>query len=122
MRIENLEMLEARRKDFAAGLTDEELAEKWGITVGGVRLYRCHKRMLRPPSNGFNCLPREEAESREQDWLNGLDDVEMAKKWFVTVLAVQAYRLKRGWKRGGRGGYRRRKMEVIGDGFKQNGK
>lgn len=104
----DLKMLEARRKDFEAGLTDKELAEKWGITEGSAKIYRHKNRMLRPPKNGVNFLPEEEAKAREQDWLNGLDDEEMAEKWCIHILSVQSYRRKQGWSRGPRGGYRRR--------------
>ena len=39
----NIEMEESRKKDFDSGLSDTELAKKWGISTMGAKLYR-HKK------------------------------------------------------------------------------
>ena len=78
-----------RMKDYEQGLTDSELAGKWGVNVNSVSSWR-HYHSLEATTV---------EEKRKKDFEAGLSLDELAKKWGIAKNSVRVYIKNKGWRR-----------------------
>ena len=79
-----------RKEDLKSGLTNKQMAMKWGITEGAVKQYRYDNNMMR--------TDKVKEQQRKKDYEAGLSIEEMQSKWGISKAGVINYLAIKNWR------------------------